>query len=32
MDGRRLLVLTPYMGLLIQHLRKAGWPVTYKQA
>ena len=32
MDGRKLLVLTPYMEPLIQHLRKAGWPVTYKQA
>ena len=32
MDGRVLLILTPYMEALVRHLRKAGWPVIDKAA
>ena len=32
MDGRTLLLLTPYMEELIRHLRRAGWPVTDNKA
>jgi hypothetical protein len=32
MDGRVLLILTPYMEALIRHLRKAAWPVIDKAA
>ena len=32
MDGRVLLLLSPYMEALIHQLRQAGWPVTDKKA